>query len=605
MDYYGSMLLLLHRFRPLAIAAWLALGALPGAFAQSGVLGSPTGPVSAPLPEIEDPEPALADRDTALTAELFYELLMSEMTTSNGDAATGYALMLDAARRSHDPRLYRRASEMALQSRSAEAALIAIRAWNNAYPESRDANRYLLYVLVMLNRVNESGEPLKKELARANTRDKLSTIRALPQLYARASSKSGAARVVEEALKAELQHPAVGPAAWVTLGRMRLVAGDKAGALQATREALALDHTEDGAAALALQLIELGDSGAEALLAPYFAATPLPELRMTYARLLLEAQRLADAQEQVDALTRERPDAPEAWLIQASLKLQSGELQQAQEALERFTQLLEAAPASEARERAMTQAWLMHAQIAEKRGDLTQAEAWLARIDNGAELLSAQVRRASLLARQGKLSQARALIRATPVKTEEDERLKWQAEAQLLREAGEYREAYDIQGKAVALAPDDDDLLYDQAMLAEKAGQPREAERLLRSIIARKPQHHHALNALGYLLADRGERLSEARTLITRALEQMPGDPFITDSLGWVEFRLGQRERALELLQQAFETQPDAEIAAHLGEVLWSLGRRKQALQAWREGQRLNPDNDTLRETLKRLGVQL
>src|SRR5690606_32686337 len=104
-----------------------------------------------------------------------------------------------------------------------------------------------------------------------------------------------------------------------------------------------------------------------------------------------------------------------------------------------------------------------------------------------------------------------------------------------LRDAGEYQEAYDIQAKALALAPQDDDLTYDLAMLAEKAGKPREAERLLRGIIARKPDHHHALNALGYMLADRGERLQEARTLIIRALEQAPNDPFITDSLGWVE----------------------------------------------------------------------
>lgn len=591
----------LHRLRPLAIAGLAALGAVPAALAQPA---SPADPLPAAPPELHESEPALAERDTALTAELFYELLMSEMTTSNGDAATGYALMLDAARRSRDPRLYRRASEMALQSRSAESALIAIRAWNEAYPESRDANRYLLYVLVTLNRINESAEPLRKELARASTRDKLSTVRALPQLYARASSKSGAARVIEDALKGELKHPAVGPVAWTTIGRMRLAAGDKPGALQAAREALALDHTDDGAAALALQLLEDGVADAEGLLAPYFAATPLPELRMAYARALLQAQRLADAQEQVDAVTRERPDAPEAWLIQASLKLQSGELKDAEEALERFTALLQDAPASPARERAMTQAWLMRAQIAEKRGDLAQAEQWLARIDNAGELLSAQVRRASLLARQGKLAQGRALIRATPAKTQEDERLRWQAEAQLLRDAGEYQQAYEIQGKAVALAPRDDDLLYDQAMLAEKADQPREAERLLRSIIARSPKHHHALNALGYLLADRGERLTEARSLIARALEQMPDDPFITDSLGWVEFRLGNRERALELLRQAYAAQPDAEIAAHLGEVQWSLGQREQALQTWREGQRLNPENATLLETLKRLGAQ-
>ncbi len=601
MDYYGSMVFFLRRSRPLIITGALLAGPL-AAFAQP-VLAPDTG-LPAAAPEAEDHDPALAGRDTALTAELFYELLMSEMTSSAGDAATGYALMLDAARRSNDPRLYRRASEMALQSRSAQAALIAIQAWNAASPDSREANRYLLYVLVTLNRINESAEPLGKEVARASTRDKLSTIRALPQLYARASNKATAARVVEQALQGELQHPAVGPVAWTTIGRMRLAADDRTGALEAARRALELDHTDDGAATLALQLLEAGKADAEALLGPYLAATPLPELRLAYARVLLLSQRLADAQAQVDVVARERADAPEVWLLQAALKLQQGELDAADAALQRFTPLVQDAPASEARNRALTQAWLMHAQIAEKRGDYAQAESWLMRIDNPADQLEMHARRASLLARQGKLSQARALIRATPAASKLDERLKLQAEAQLLREAGEYRQAYGILGQAVALAPQDNDLAYEQAMVAEKAGQPRDAERLLRSIIARHADHHQALNALGYLLADRGERLTEARTLISRALALVPGDPFITDSLGWVEFRLGQRERALQLLQQAFEAQPDAEIAAHLGEVLWSLGRREQALQAWREGQRLNPDNATLRATLERLGAR-
>ncbi|WP_313070940.1 tetratricopeptide repeat protein [Melaminivora sp.] len=600
MDYYGAMVHI-FRLRALALACMLTVGAVPALLAQPA---APTEVLPAAPPEAEDTDHPLEDQDTALTAELFYELLLSEMSTSGGDASTGYALMLDAARKSSDPRLYRRAAEMALQSRSAEAALLAIRSWNAAFPQSREANRYLLYILVTLNRTNESAEPLQRELAMASGRSKLASVRALPQLYARVSNKATAARIVEQALAGELRHPAIGPAAWATIGRMRLAAQDKAGALEAASQSLALDHTDDGAAMLALQLLDEGVAEAEVLLPPYFADTPMPEVRMAYARLLLESQRLADAQAQVDAVTRERPDAAEAWLLQASLKLQSGQLDAAEQALAQFTRQLDSAPPGEMRSRAFTQAWLMHAQIAEKRGDYAGAETWLARIDNAPELLAAQSRRASLLARQGKLSQARAVIRATPARQPEDERLKLQAEAQLLREAGEYREAYEIQGRAAALAPEDDDLIYDQAMLAEKAGQPREAERLLRSIVERKPDHRHALNALGYMLADRGEKLAEARSLIARALEQAPGDPFITDSLGWVEFRLGNHARAEELLQSAFDTQPDAEIAAHLGEVLWMRGQRERALQVWREGLRINKNHDTLQETIKRLGAR-
>jgi tetratricopeptide (TPR) repeat protein len=340
------------------------------------------------------------------------------------------------------------------------------------------------------------------------------------------------------------------------------------------------------------------------LLAGYLAGTPLPEVRMAYARLLLESQRLSEAQTQVEAVTRERPDAPEAWLIQASLHLQAQQLDAAQTSLQRFMQLLDALPASEQRQRALTQAYLMQAQIAEKRGDFPQAESWLARIDNASDLLGAQSRRASLLARQGKLDEALALIRAIPAKDQDDERLKLQAEAQLLRDAGQYQKAYEAQSRAAALAPQDNDLAYDRAMLAEKAGRTDEMESLLREIIARKPDYHHALNALGFSMADRGVRLQEAKALINKALEYAPEDPFITDSLGWVEFRLGNTQEALRLLETAFQKQPNAEVAAHLGEVLWTLGERERALAVWREGLRLDKDDTALQSTLKRLGAR-
>ena len=201
-------------------------------------------------------------------------------------------------------------------------------------------------------------------------------------------------------------------------------------------------------------------------------------------------------------------------------------------------------------------------------------------------------------------SHARALIQSLPAATPEDERMKLSAEVQLLRNAQQYQDAYELQGRLVALAPQDNDLLYDQAMLAEKAGHQEVMEQLLRKIIARQPDYHHAYNALGYVLADRGVQLEEARQLIEKALEYAPGDPYITDSLGWVQFRLGNLSRALELLQSAYKKRPDAEIAAHLGEVLWTLQQQDAARNIWREGLRQSPDNEVLQGTLRRLGVQ-
>jgi Flp pilus assembly protein TadD len=214
-------------------------------------------------------------------------------------------------------------------------------------------------------------------------------------------------------------------------------------------------------------------------------------------------------------------------------------------------------------------------------------------------------RRASLMARQGKLKEARELIRKAPERSEDDARAKVLSEVQVLRDVKQWNDANVVLASANQKFPDDVDLLYEQSMMAEKLNRVDEMERLLRRVIELKPDHHHAHNALGYSLAERNLRLPEAKALIQKALQIAPGEPFITDSLGWVEYRMGNREEALRLLRGAYQARPDPEIAAHLGEVLWIIGQREEARRIWREGKSRDASNDVLRETLARLRVDL
>lgn len=550
--------------------------------------------------------PSAADAQAALDAELFYEIFLGELNLRTGDPGAAYALMLEAARRSGDEQLYRRAADIALQARSGDYALQAVQAWKEAHPDSREANRYLLQILVALNRIEETPQLLRRELAQAAAQDKTALLTMVPQLYARASDKTLAAQVVEQALADVLTEPAFAPAAWVTVGRMRLAAKDTAGALQAAQRAQALAPANGGAMLLALELLESGQTEAQVLVNRYLAGQPKPELRLAYAGVLLNLQRNAEAEKELQAVTRAKPDFPDAWLLLAALQLQRSQLNDAEKSLQRFMELIPGVDVDpQTRQRGLTQAYLMQAQIAEKKHDYAAAESWLKRIDNADEMFSVQRQRASVLAHQGKIEQARALLRNLPGATPQAARLKLQAEVQLLQELRMYREAFEVQSKLVAQNPQDDDLVYDQAVLAEKAGNPELMEKILRDLIARRPNYFHAYNALGYSLADRGVQLEEAKRLISKALEFAPGDPFITDSLGWVEFRLGHHAEAVRLLESAYKARPDAEIAAHLGEVLWSMGERHRALSIWKEGRRLNPDNETLQSTLKRLGVRL
>jgi tetratricopeptide (TPR) repeat protein len=294
----------------------------------------------------------------------------------------------------------------------------------------------------------------------------------------------------------------------------------------------------------------------------------------------------------------------EAWLLQGLLQSQESQFTEAEASLKRYLSLAQTAGEANDRTRGMAQAYLSLAQIAEKRGDLTQANAWLDKIRNPQDLVATQNRRASILARQGRMDEARALIRALPERQPGDARTKLLAETQLLREHKQYQAAFDLLEEAAKRQPPDAELMYEQATVADKLTRYDDLERLLRRAIALKPDFHHAYNALGYSMAERNVNLPEAKSLILKALESVPGDPFITDSLAWVEFRMGNKAEAVRLLEQAYRGRPDAEIAAHLGEVLWSMGQRQRARAIWREGLLLNRENETLQETLKRLRVK-
>jgi tetratricopeptide (TPR) repeat protein len=542
-----------------------------------------------------------------LDSALFYQLLVGEMTLQEGEPAAGFALMLDAARKTGDALLYQRATDIALQSRSGDAALQSARAWKQDQPTSREANRYVLQILVALNRIADTLEPLQAEIKLAPDVERPSVLAAVPRIYARTTDKKLASTVVEEALADYLSTPATAGAAWTTVGRMRLAAGDTSGALTAARRGQAAAPRSEGPALVALELMDPKMPEAEGVVRSYFEGNPkaMPEIRMGYARALLDAQRYAEASAQLQIVTRDKPDLPEGWLVLGSLQLQDNQLAQAQSSLERYVALAQQQTSEGERNRGLAQAYLSLSQLAEKRKDYATAESWLAKIDNASDLAQAQTRRASILASQGKLEEGRQLIRRLPERNAAEARVKLNAEVSLLREFKQYQLAHEVLAQALVKTPDETELLYDQAMMAEKLGKLDEMESLLRKVIQLKPDYHHAYNALGYSLADRSVRLPEARELIRKALEFAPSDPFIGDSLGWVEFRLGNNAEAVKIFEAAYKAKPDAEIAAHYGEVLWAMGQRDRALVIWKEGRLLNPENETLLETLKRLRVKL
>ena len=635
----------LSPIRAAALAAALCCGvvtaqpASPGAATKPGVV---KGAVGAPA--------MLAN--SSLDTLLFYQLLIGELELNAGRAGNAFGVILDAARRNGDEALYQRAVEIALQARAGDQALEAARAWRNAKPGAVAPLRYQAQILVALNKPEEAAEPMAAWLAGVPLMEQPGLIAGLPRVLQGVADRQRALSIIEKLVLPYLDRPGTRTASRVTLGRSHLAAGNLPQALGLARAAQADDLAAPGPALLALEMLP-ATPGAETVVTDYLARPEAePAVRMAYVRQLTQSQRYADAGRQLESLTTERPQIPEPWLMLGALRLELKQPRDAETALLKYVELAPASTASAAAggspdtaakpgaagagnaaskpvapaadssaavdddddelsagaggaARDLTQAWLLLSQAAEQRGDVKAAEGWLAKVDNPQRALEVQTRRASLLARQGKIKEARALIQAVPERTGDDARAKLMAEAQMLRDVKRWREAAEVLGTASQRFPDDVDLIYEQAMVEEKLDRMAEMERLLRRVIALKPDHPHAHNALGYSLADRGMRLPEARNLIARALELSPGDPFITDSLGWVEFRLGNRDEALRLLRQAYSARPDTEIAAHLGEVLWAAGLQAEARTVWQDARGRDAANEVLRETLARLKVGL
>jgi tetratricopeptide (TPR) repeat protein len=601
---------------PLSIGLWTA-AATPMAQAQA---------TTAPASELATP----AAERSELDALMFFQLLLAEIELRQGNAGSAFDMLLDAGRRSRDDGTFRRAVEVALQARAGEQALQAVRAWRQTKPQSPEALRFQIQILTALGRVGEIAEPLSALLAMTSANERSAAIASLPRFLQRLPDAKAALPVMQSVLAPYLETPATRVAAKAALARVHFAAADNARALALLRQAQAHEPDAPGPALVALDMMAL-EPAAEDIVIQHLARADAPvPLRLAYARALTMAQRHAQAVAQFERITQLAPNEAQPWLTLGALQLELRHPKEAEAALTRYIALASAAapaattnpgataatPAAAAAEdddddigadagsrteRSLSQAYLLMAAAAEQRKDFAAAEGWLAKVNDPQRVLDVQTRRAITLARQGQVAAARELIRRVPAATPQQQRARYAAEAQMLREAKDWSQAHAVLGQALQRFADDPDLLYEQAMMLEKLDRLDEMEAVLKRVISLRPSNAAAYNALGYTWAERNMRLPEAREFIQRALQLQPGDPFITDSLGWVEFRLGNLAEAERLLRQAYAARPDTEIAAHLGEVLWAKGEREEARRIWREGQARDAQNETLRETLGRL----
>ncbi|MDH5479488.1 MAG: tetratricopeptide repeat protein [Nitrosomonas sp.] len=523
-----------------------------------------------------------------LTAPILFDFLLGETALQRGNMDIAVGRYLKLTKDTRDPRIARRASEIALHARHPFAAERAAKMWVELDPDSSDAHQTLAALLVNLGKLSAARPHLETLLAAEKDTTGQAFLQ-LNQLLSRHPDKVEILQLIQH-LSQPYQnlpeaHFAISQAAWF--------ATDYSLAFEEMHKALSLRPKWEMAAVQKGRILQR-DSNQEAAefykqyLKKYSAAN---EVRTAYARVLIAQGHADAARKELQFLLEKNPDNAEIMLAVGILSTELRDFDVTEASFKRALELDYKDPNA---------VRFQLAQVYEETKQTDKAMATYRLVTSGGRHLPAQIRYADLLALEGYLGEARQHLNHLPAANDQQAAHLILAEAQIVRRTGVHQEVFDILDNGLSKIPDYPELLYDRALAADKLGKYEIVEQDLRKLIEIRPDNAHAYNALGYSLAERGVKLPEALKLIRRAVELSPDDPYIMDSLGWVYYRMGNLMSGLNYLNLAFAAKPDPEIAAHLGEVLWVQGAKQDAKNIWQSALKENPDNEVLLDTIKR-----
>lgn len=535
---------------------------------------------------------AAPNADSGLTPPLLYHILLAEIAGQRGHLGISVESYLAAARESSDPRVAERATRIAVYARDNQRALVAARRWAELAPSNMEAQQVVAALLLRAGKPNEALKHLQRVVVEGEVKGYHGYL-LVTRLLSRERDKKAAMAVMRKLVAGHENKPE----ALYALGHLAMLSGEYAEARQAVARVITLRPGWTEAYILQAGILEREGDKAGALKTLRDAVKRYPDkqdLRLYYARKLIDERQLAEARTQFATLLKQDPKNSDALFALGLLEMQAGKLDLAEQHFKRLAQNGERA----------AEASYFLGQIKEADKQPKAALRWYERVRGGRYFIDAQIRIALLTAQAGNLDAARARLQGIEARTPRQQQKLYLAEGELLRKAKRYQAAFDLYSEALTQLPDDPDLLYARSLVAEKIDKLDVVESDLKRILAADPNNVQALNALGYTLADRTQRYKEALGYIQRALDQQPEDPAILDSMGWVQYRLGHYEEAVRYLRKAYAGMKDAEVGAHLGEVLWVMGQHQAARKVWNEALRLAPDDAALRKVIHRFTKQ-
>ncbi len=516
--------------------------------------------------------------------EIMYRLLAGELAGHMGDIQQSTSHYSQAAELSDDPTVAERATRIALFGSDSTQAVDVASRWVQLAPNNLEA-RQTLAVLYVRNGQSQKAIPHFEYVINSPELRGGKGYLLVGATLAKEKDQQSAL----DAMRLLVERHEDSPWAYFALANLALNAKQNRLAADASAKALEIDPNLVDALIVRARALQLLGETEQALNDMRTAVTARPdsfELRANYGRLLVQVKSYDEARAVFEELTREQPQKLDLLYTLGLLNMQAERYDAAEVNFKRLV--------STGKRTDVGHYYL--GRVAEKRERYKRAMSWYQQVEEGEYYLDAQTRVAELQVKLGNMDKARAHFKKLRDQASDaDTAIKlYLAEGQLLREQADYHAGLEMYSRALTEHPGNGDLLYARALMAEKIDRIDLLEADLRAILAEDPDNATALNALGYTLADRNQRIPEAYEYIQRALEVRPDDPTVIDSMGWVYYRMGEYDKAEKYLRKAYELLQDAEVAGHLSEIVWVRGNKEEARRLLKKALDKDPDNDYL-----------
>ena len=522
-----------------------------------------------------------------LSEDILFKIMVAEIAGQRGEIGLTTKYYLDLARMTHDPLIIERATRIAVYARNDEASYEAAKLWIEIEPKNPDPHQVLTIMHLRKNNLDQALQHLEIILE-ASDGDFDQKLWMVANFLGSEKNKGMVIKLMERLMTSHMDDAD----ALYAYAHVSSRIGDIERAESLFEKVLELKPENEAAAMAYVYLLKSNGGMAKALNWLEVALKDRADsfnLRMTYARLLTDNKRFDEAREQFELLYNKQQNNADLIYALGLLSLQQNQFSEAEKYFEDLLEL----------KKYVFDANYYLGRLAEEKNQLDRANNFYFNVQGGDNYYDALIRISLVFAKQGEIEKALTNIRFIEKPNDVNRNILIQAEAEILIGEERYEEALTVFNKAIE-EKSHPDLLYSRAMLAEKLDRFDILESDLMSIIEKDPNNAAALNALGYTLADRGERLQDAYNYIKRAYELSPGDFYILDSMGWVLYRLGRLNEAIDFLQKAFDLRNDPEVAAHLGEVYWVMGNEKAAKTVWETALKDTPADDRLLKVIER-----